>query len=107
MNIKILLSLTTLVFSSASHADQFVERKNKVIQGIDKKIEHLSSLKSCISNASKKEELKSCRQEHKSTMKALRETRRAERQQNKEKKISMLEEKLKKLKEEKPKTDSL
>ncbi len=107
MNIKLVLSLTTLVFSTTSHADQLIERKNKVIQGIDKKIEHLSSLKSCISNASKKEELKICKQEHKSTMKALRETRGAERQKNKENKITMLEEKLKRLKEEKSKKNAL
>ena len=85
MSIKTLLSFTILIYGTTSHAEEFEARKNKVLQGIDKKIEHLSNLKSCISNASKKEELKSCRREHKSTMKALGETRRAERQKKQRK----------------------
>jgi len=107
MNIKTLLSFTILIYGAALHAEELETRKNKAIEGIDQRIEHLSNLKSCISSTSKKEELKRCRQEHRNKMKAFRETRRAERKNNQEKKITLLEERLKKLKEEKPKTDSL
>ena len=66
-------------------AQRIAERKAQASQRIDTKISHLNNLKSCINNATKKEEIKACRKKHKAIMKPLRDKWKAEKKQQKEK----------------------
>ena len=46
--------------------------KDQILKHTDKKISILSSFKSCVSSASSKDEIKSCRKEKKDSMKAVK-----------------------------------
>lgn len=72
--------------SFAEDANKVQERKAKVLKSIDARIKALGELKSCISSASKKEELKACRKKHKSAMKPLRTEMKQRREKRKAKK---------------------
>lgn len=50
----------------------FDERKAKALENINARIDGLTSLKSCVSAASKKSDLKKCRKNHKAKMEPMR-----------------------------------
>ena len=69
--IKVVLALAVLSSLSLSNP-KFDAKKERVASMIDKRIELLKSLKSCVLNAKKREELKECRTKHKEALKDLR-----------------------------------
>lgn len=81
MNFKILLSILALSlfagFNAQADEAKIAERKTKVSAHIDKKITLLNEFKSCVNTASKKGDIKACRQAHKAKMKTLKEERKA------------------------------
>ncbi len=71
--------------SFAEDGSKIQEKKAKAIQSIDARIKALGELKSCISSASKKEDLKACRKKHKDAMKPLRTEMKQKREKRKAK----------------------
>lgn len=80
---KWILSLL-LVLSFSAHAEKmddeqraakFAERKAKAIGELEKRIDALNTLKSCISSASDRDALRDCRKAHKETAKSFRKAK--------------------------------
>jgi|GEM_PF-5242269 len=53
-------------------ADKFQEHKAMSLKNVDERIESLNKMKTCLSSATKKEELKSCRETHRGSMEAMK-----------------------------------
>ncbi len=83
MNQKLikLTAITCLLGASTLFANpaNFAKKKEFMLNHLDKKIELINSFKSCIKDASKNKELKSCRQSYKASMKELRAEAKAKR----------------------------
>jgi hypothetical protein len=60
---------------------RFEENKGRVIENIGKKIEFLNNFKTCVTSASSREELKSCRMTNKKTMEEFRATKKANKEE--------------------------
>ncbi len=86
-NLKI-IAVTLLIGSSFTFANPalFKARKEFMLNHINKKIELLNSFKSCVSNATKRSDLKICRQNHKASIVKLKEEAKAKREELKSKK---------------------
>ncbi len=86
-NLK-MLGITLLIGSTFTFANPalFKARKEFMLNHIDKKIELLNSFKSCISTATKRSDLKICRQNHKASIVKLKEEAKAKRAEFKSKK---------------------
>ncbi len=86
-NLKMII-VTLLIGSSFTFANPalFKAKKEFILNHLDKKIELLNNLKSCISNATKHSDLKICRQNHKASIAKLKEEARAKRAEFKSKK---------------------
>ena len=80
---KIALTLFALGLFASSNGfaaddnSKVAERKAKITAHLDKKIALLNEFKTCVNGASKKGDIKACRQAHKPKMKALKEERKA------------------------------
>jgi hypothetical protein len=95
-----LLALALVGFSlHAAADDKFDKMKQETISHIDKQIEAMNSLKSCISSAQDKDAFKKCHE-------ANREQRMGRREEMLEKRKSKIDERIKKLEEEKAKLQS-
>jgi 5-bromo-4-chloroindolyl phosphate hydrolysis protein len=73
--ITCLLGASTLLANPAN----FAKKKEFMLNHLDKKIELISTFKSCIKSASKNSELRSCRQTYKASIKELRAKAKAKR----------------------------
>ena len=71
------------------HEENFDQFKSMVSANIDQKISALQTLKSCVSSASKKEDVKACRDSHRTTLQNLKSENQGERQGIKEKRKAM------------------
>jgi hypothetical protein len=68
-----------LLVQAAGNGKGFEKQKARVLQNIETKIGFFNSFKSCVSGATSKEQLKSCRQNHKSQMQAHHKNNKDER----------------------------
>ena len=87
------LTLFSLTLSSSTYAadsdaqketakkEALAKVKSMAIANIESRIKALESTKSCISGASNKDEMKSCREQAKSQMKELRKSTKSQRQE--------------------------
>ena len=88
---KLLLILAMIVlFQNMAYADEgsgkgkrFEENKVRILGNIDKKIGFLNEFKSCVTSASSRGELKSCRATNKKFMQEFRASRKAENEERK------------------------
>ena len=87
---KKLLLILAMVFlvQNMTYADEgkgkgkrFEENKGRVLENIGKKIEFLNNFKTCVTSASSREELKSCRMTNKKTMEGFRSAKKANKEQ--------------------------
>ncbi|MEM7647391.1 MAG: hypothetical protein AAF203_10810 [Pseudomonadota bacterium] len=96
------IAMTFSFFSFADHHEggdmmkemkgkKFEEAKKMMMEHVEKRMTHLSDLKTCISGAADKPALKDCRMKHKETMKGHREMRKEMRAKRKEAKKAMKE----------------
>ena len=69
--IKVVLILSTLSSFGLSNP-KFDTKKERIVDRINKRIELLNSLKSCVLNAKKRDELRECRAKHKTALKSLK-----------------------------------
>ena len=83
---KKLLLILAMVFlvQNMTYADEgrgkgkrFEENKGRVLENIGKKIGFLNNFKTCVTSASSRDELKSCRITNKKTMEEFRATKKA------------------------------
>lgn len=71
LTIAVLFSVCSSV--SAQEGEMFAKAKEHALSNIEKRQGYLSELKSCVSGASNKEAMKSCRQKHKEQVKSLKD----------------------------------
>ena len=84
MKAVLILIMSVSVFAKID----FAKRKQMQIENLDKRITNLTELKSCISSASKKEDLKACHKKRK----AFREQMKQENSKRKEMRKKLREE---------------
>ena len=86
---KLLLVFTMMfLFQSMAYADEgkgkrIEEKKGRILENIDKKIGFLNNFKTCVTSASSREELKSCRMTNKKIMKEFRADKKASKEERK------------------------
>lgn len=86
MKLSIFMTILCLVPSlsqakdPAMKAKRFEENKARILQNIDTRIGYINQFKSCVSGATSKDQMKSCRQDHKSKMQAFQAENKAKRQ---------------------------
>ena len=88
---KLLLILGVIfLFQNVAYADEargkgkrFEENKVRILGNIDKKIGFLNEFKSCVTSASSRGELKSCRTTNNKVMEEFRTARKAEKEERK------------------------
>ena len=88
---KLLLILVMIfLFQNTAYADEgkrkgkkFEENKVRILGNIDKKIGFLNEFKSCVTSASSRGELKSCRTTNKKVMEEFRASKKAENEERK------------------------
>ena len=73
--ITCLLGATTIFANPAN----FAKKKEFMLNHLDKKIELINTFKGCVNSASKRGDLKSCRQTYKASVKELRAKAKAKR----------------------------
>ena len=89
---KLLLILAMLfLVQNTTYADEgkgkgkrFVENKGRVLENIGKKIGFLNNFKTCVTSASSREELKSCRMTNKKIMGEFRAAKKDSKEERKE-----------------------
>ena len=88
---KLLLILAMIfLFQNMAYADEgkgkgkrFEENKVRILRNIDKKIGFLNEFKSCVTSASSRGELKSCRTTNKKVMQEFRASKKVEKKERK------------------------
>ncbi len=75
LTFAVLFSICSSV--SAQNAEVLAKAKEHALSNIDKRIGYLNELKSCISNAANKENIKTCRASHKTQVKGLKDKNKA------------------------------
>ena len=72
-----------MVYADEGKGKRFEENKVRILGNIDKKIGFLNEFKSCVTSASSRGELKSCRTTDKKVMQEFRTSRKAENEERK------------------------
>jgi len=86
---KILLICTFAMTLSFAHnhdedgmkGEKFEQRKERALKNINMRISQMEKAKSCISSASKMEDLKACRKQSRETMKEMKQNRKERRKE--------------------------
>ena len=90
---KKLLLILAMVFlvQNITYADEgrgkgkrFEENKGRILENIGNKIGFLNNFKTCVTSASSREELKSCRMTNKKTMEEFRSAKKANKEERKQ-----------------------
>ena len=97
---KLLLILAVIfLVQNMTYADEgrgkgkrFEENKGRVLENISKKIEFLNNFKTCVTSASSREELKSCRMTNKKIMEEFRAAKKANKEERKQLRAARKEE---------------
>jgi hypothetical protein len=96
---KKLLLILAMVFliQNMTNADEgkgkrFEEKKGRVLENIGKKIGFLNNFKTCVTSASSREELKSCRMTNKKIMEEFRSAKKANKEERKQLRAARKEE---------------
>lgn len=77
MKIFTAIILFSMCSFSFAEGEVLAKAKEHALSNINKRINYLNELKSCISNAPNKEGMKACRETHKSQLKTLKDTNKA------------------------------
>lgn len=99
MNKLLLVLALTTSFAYADHHEEaaagenFEEMKKKALEHVDKRIGMLNEMKSCISAASKKEDMKPCREKFKDEHHSMKSEMGAERIKRQEMRLQKMKEK--------------
>ena len=88
MKKPLLILAMFLLFQNMAYADEgkgkrFEENKVRILRNIDKKIGFLNEFKRCVTSASSRGELKSCRTINKKIMEEFRASKKAENEERK------------------------
>lgn len=83
--VSALMLTTTLAFAQNEKPNKptVEQQKAKILEGIEKRASILNEFKSCVTSASDRDALKTCRETHKKANQELRKDRKARRQQRK------------------------
>jgi hypothetical protein len=95
----LLISAMVLLVQNMAYADEergtgkrFEQKKDRILENIGKKIKFLNNFKTCITTASSREELKSCRMTNKKIMEEFRATKKASKEERKQLRAARKEE---------------